>query len=72
MSLPIAIIIIISFVIIAGALTLAGFVWAVRTKQFSIKQMNEGAKLIFDDEEPIGTPQDMIFHKPSNGSSNHH
>jgi len=71
MNLPVAIIIIISFVVIAGALTLAGFVWAVRTKQFSIKQLNEGAKLIFDDEEPIGTPQDMIFQKPSNGSANH-
>jgi len=33
--------------------------------------LNEGAKLIFDDEEPIGTPQDMIFQKPSNGSANH-
>ena len=72
MSLPVAVIIIISFVVIAGALTLAGFVWAVQSKQFSIKQLNEGAKQIFDDEEPIGTPQDMLFKKPSNGSTNHH
>ncbi len=72
MSLPIAVIIIISFVVVAGALTLAGFVWAVQSKQFSIKQLNEGAKQIFDDEEPIGMPQDMIFKKPSNGSINHH
>ena len=72
MSLPVAVIIIISFVVVAGALTLAGFVWAVQSKQFSIKQLNEGAKQIFDDEEPIGMPQDMLFKKPSNGSTNHH
>jgi nitrogen fixation-related uncharacterized protein len=68
MSLPIAVIIIISILVVAGALALAGFVWAVQTKQFSIKQLNEGAKLIFDDEEPIGTPQDLTFKKSTNGS----
>ena len=67
MSLPIALIIIVSIVVVAGALALAGFVWAVQTKQFSMKQLNEGAKLIFDEEEPVGTPQDMIFKRPSNG-----
>ena len=70
MSLPIAIIIIVSFVVIAGALTLAAFVWAVQTKQFSIQQLNEGAKLIFNEDEPIGTPQDMIFKGQADGSSN--
>jgi nitrogen fixation-related uncharacterized protein len=70
MSLPIAIVIIVSFLVVGGALTLAGFVWAVKKKQFSIKQLNEGAKLIFDDDEPIGTPQDMIFKKSANDSSN--
>ena len=69
MSLPIALIIIVSIVVVAGALALAGFVWAVQTKQFSIKQLNEGAKLIFDEEEPVGTPQDMIFKRPSNGNT---
>lgn len=72
MSLPVAVVIIISIIVVAGALALAAFVWAVRTKQFSIKQLNEGAKLIFDDEEPVGTPQDLIFKKSSNGSPNHH
>ena len=66
MSLPIAVVIIIAIVVVAGALTLAGFVWAVQTKQFSIMQLNEGAKLIFDDEEPIDTPQDMIFTSSTN------
>ncbi len=72
MSLPVAVIIIISIIVAAGALALSGFVWAVQTKQFSIKQLNEGAKIIFDDEEPIGTPQDLIFKKSANGSTNHH
>jgi nitrogen fixation-related uncharacterized protein len=69
MSLPIAVVIIVSILVVAGALTLAGFVWAVHSKQFSIKQLNEGAKLIFDDDEPIGTPQDLIFKNSTNGSS---
>jgi len=69
-SLPLAIIFIVSFVVIAGALTLAAFVWAVHTKQFSLKQLNEGAKTIFNDDEPIGTPQDMIFNGPADDSPN--
>jgi len=68
MSLPIAIVIIVSFLVVGGALTLAGFVWAVHTKQFSVRQLNEGAKLIFDDDEPIGTPQDLLFKKSINDS----
>jgi cbb3-type cytochrome oxidase maturation protein len=72
MSLPVAVTIIISIIVVAGALALAAFVWAVQTKQFSIKQLNEGAKIIFDEEEPVGTPQDLIFKKSSNGSPNNH
>jgi len=69
-SLPLAVIFIVSFVVIAGALTLAAFVWAVQTKQFSLKQLNEGANTIFNDDEPIGTPQDMIFNSPADDSPN--
>lgn len=72
MSLPVAVTTIICIIVVAGALALAAFVWAVQTKQFSIKQLNEGAKIIFDDEEPVGTPQDLIFKKSSNGSPNNH
>ncbi len=71
MSLPVAVTTIICIIVVAGALALAAFVWAVQTKQFSIKQLNEGAKIIFDDEEPVGTPQDLIFKKSANGSPNH-
>jgi nitrogen fixation-related uncharacterized protein len=69
-SLPIAIVIIVSFLVVGGALTLAGFVWAVQTKQFSIKQLNEGAMLIFDEDEPVGRPQDLIFKNSANDISN--
>lgn len=72
MSLPVAVAIIVAIVVVAGALALAAFVWAVRTKQFSLKQLNEGAKTIFDDEEPVGTPQDLIFKKSANGNPNKH
>ena len=65
--MPIAIVIIVAILVVAGALTLAAFVWAVQTKQFSIKQLNEGAKQIFDADEPIGTPQDLIFKKSPHG-----
>ena len=61
MSLPFAAIIVIIIALVAGALALAAFIWAIRTKQFSIEQLNRGALLIFDDDEPVGTPQDMVF-----------
>ncbi|HEX9828608.1 MAG TPA: cbb3-type cytochrome oxidase assembly protein [Bacteroidota bacterium] len=61
MSLPFAAIIVIIIALVAGALALSAFIWAIRTKQFSIEQLNRGALLIFDDDEPVGTPQDMVF-----------
>ncbi len=49
---------------IAGAaLALAAFVWAVRNRQFSIEHLERGAYVIFDDDEPAGVPQDMVFKK---------
>ena len=71
MVIPFAAIIVLVIVVVAGALALAAFVWAVQTKQFSVKQLNEGAKLIFDDEEPIGTPTDMIFQDKKSRNGNH-
>jgi cbb3-type cytochrome oxidase maturation protein len=62
MSLPFAAYIVIAIAIAAGSLGLAAFLWAIRTKQFSIDHLNKGATTIFDDEEPIGKPQDHLFH----------
>lgn len=67
MTLPLAALIVIIVALVAGALALSAFIWAIRTKQFSIQQLNQGAYLVFDDEEPAGIPQDMIF--KTNGES---
>lgn len=64
MAVPLAALIVILIALLAGALALTAFLWAVRTKQFSIKQLNEGAYLVFDEHEPVGTPQDMMFGSP--------
>lgn len=61
MTLPLAALIVIAIALFAGALALAAFVWAIRTKQFSVQQLNKGAYLVFDNEEPVGKPQDMLF-----------
>jgi cbb3-type cytochrome oxidase maturation protein len=70
MNLPLAVIIVILIALVAGALALAAFLWAIRTKQFSIQQLNKGAYMVFDEEEPAGVPQDMIFrtHGESTGT----
>ncbi|MBI2619595.1 MAG: cbb3-type cytochrome oxidase assembly protein [Ignavibacteriales bacterium] len=69
MTLPLAALIVILIAMVAGSLALAAFVWAIRTKQFSIQQLNKGAYQVFDQDEPAGQPQDMIFH-PSNKKTN--
>lgn len=61
MSLPFAAYVVITIAIAAGSLGLAAFLWAIRSKQFSLEHLNRGATIIFDDEEPIGKPQDQLF-----------
>ena len=39
--------------VIFGGTTLAAFYWAARTGQF--RNLEEGAKVIFDADEPVGT-----------------
>lgn len=67
MTLPPAALIVVIIALVAGAFALSAFIWAIRTKQFSIEQLNRGAYLVFDDEEPVGIPQDMVF--KTNGES---
>jgi len=64
MSLPFAAYVVILIAIAAGSLGLAAFLWAIRSKQFSIDHLNKGAAIIFDDDEPIGQPQDHLFTNP--------
>lgn len=68
MTLPFAAVVVIAIALFAGALGLAAFLWAIRTRQFSIQQLNQGASVIFDDDEPLGKPQDQIFTKPDGKS----
>lgn len=44
--------------VIFGGTTVAAFYWAARTGQF--RNLEEGAKVIFDDDEPIGTATDVF------------
>ncbi|GEM_PF-935831 len=69
MTLPFAALIVITIALVAGALALAAFVWAIRTKQFSIEHLNKGAYLVFDEDEPVGETQDMLFGSPSDSSN---
>ncbi|MEW6512047.1 MAG: hypothetical protein AB1428_13940 [Bacteroidota bacterium] len=62
--LPAAVVIVV-IAIVGASFALAAFFWAVRTRQFSIRQLNEGATVIFDSVEPVGTPTDQTFMKPS-------
>jgi cbb3-type cytochrome oxidase maturation protein len=60
---PVAVVIV-AVALIAGALALAAFFWALRTGQFSVKHMNEGALTIFDSDEPVGLPTDQTLQTP--------
>jgi cbb3-type cytochrome oxidase maturation protein len=70
MHIPLAALLVVVVALFAAALALAAFLWAVRTKQFSIHDLNKGAYTIFDDDEPVGLPQDMVFKKNNGYSSN--
>lgn len=69
MAIPLAALIVILIALFAGAIALSAFVWAVRTKQFSIQQLNQGAYMVFDEQEPAGVPQDMVFGSPGETSA---
>lgn len=39
-----------------------GLYWASRSGQ--LHNLEEGAKVIFDEEEPVGMPTDHVLHRP--------
>lgn len=41
-----------------GGTTLVAFYWAARTGQF--RNLEAGSKVIFDEDEPVGTPTDAF------------
>jgi cbb3-type cytochrome oxidase maturation protein len=62
MNLPLAAIILIFLVFLGASLAIGAFFWAVRNKQF--KDLNAGAYVIFDEDEPIGKMTDNVFGIP--------
>jgi cbb3-type cytochrome oxidase maturation protein len=44
-----------------GGTTLAAFYWAAKTGQF--RNLEDGSKTIFDDDEPVGTATDAFADK---------
>ncbi len=44
-----------------GGTTLAAFYWAARTGQF--RNLDAGSRVIFDDDEPVGTATDVFADK---------
>ncbi|GBD39785.1 hypothetical protein HRbin37_02071 [bacterium HR37] len=62
MTIPLAGVILIAVAIIGGAIAMGAFIWAIRTKQF--KDLNTGAYVIFDKEEPVGEMTDTTFGYP--------
>ena len=44
-----------------GGTTLAAFYWAAKTGQF--RNLEDGAKSIFDEDEPVGTATDAFADK---------
>lgn len=62
MNLPFAAIILILLVFLGASLAIGAFFWAVRNKQF--KDLNAGAYVIFDEDEPIGKMTDNVFGTP--------
>jgi cbb3-type cytochrome oxidase maturation protein len=59
MNLPLAALILIFLLFLGASLAIGAFFWAVRNKQF--KDLNAGAYVIFDEEEPIGKMTDNVF-----------
>lgn len=63
MSLPLAVVFLAAIALLGAAIALAAFVWAVQKKQFSITNLNAGAYAVFDPEDRIGEPVDLLFAK---------
>jgi cbb3-type cytochrome oxidase maturation protein len=59
MNLPLAALILIFLVLLGASLAIGAFFWAIRNKQF--KDLNAGAYVIFDEDEPIGKMTDNVF-----------
>jgi cbb3-type cytochrome oxidase maturation protein len=59
MNVPLAALILIFLLFLGASLAIGALFWSVRNKQF--KDLNAGAYVIFDEEEPIGKMTDNVF-----------
>ena len=57
--IPLAVILLV--LVIGAGVTLAVLFYANQKGHF--RNLEAGAYLIFDDDEPVGTPQDQLFHQ---------
>ena len=62
MNIPLSAFLLILILIIGATVAMGAFIWAVRNKQF--KDLNAGAYVIFDEEEPVGKMTDTTFGTP--------
>lgn len=47
------------FMVLLGGTAILGFIWAIRDGQ--LNNLRDGSLVIFDEEEPVGTPTDVVF-----------
>lgn len=59
MELPVSGVLILMVIIAGGLVAIGAFIWAVRNEQFS--DLDSGAYVIFDEEEPLGQMTDRTF-----------
>lgn len=59
MSIPLTALLLIGVAAFGASIALAAFTWAVRSGH--LDETNAGAYVIFDEEEPVGTPTDEVF-----------
>lgn len=61
--------------VLLGSITLAAFYWAASTGQF--RNMENNSRVIFDEDEPVGKPTDVVFERKKDkarlkGKTNEH
>ena len=65
MNIPLAALLLVSLAVFGASIALAAFTWAVRHGHLDVT--NAGAHVIFDDDEPVGTPTDEVFKPKGEG-----
>jgi cbb3-type cytochrome oxidase maturation protein len=59
----VASVVILTVMLLLGLMTVGAFSWAASDRQFD--NFEEGARVIFDEDEPVGEPTDPDLQNPS-------